>query len=106
VVVQRQVVVGAGSVPPSTGTTPTPRPVIPPRTRRPAPAIPYVVKEGSHATAAPARPVPPPRPMMPPAPPPPRTAALQSATPQPDLISDKSLDEVILAYLSQGDAKE
>ena len=29
-----------------------------------------------------------------------------TATPGPDIISDKSLDEVILAYLSQGDAKE
>jgi hypothetical protein len=47
--------------------------------------------------------------------PPPTTAANapRSATQpypnnaaQPDVISDKSLDEVILAYLSQGDVKE
>ena len=37
----------------------------------------------------------------------PRTAAaVHGPGGQPDLISDKSLDEVILAYLSQGDAKE
>jgi hypothetical protein len=45
--------------------------------------------------------------------PPPRTAPRtatasyqQGPAPQPDVISDKSLDEVILAYLSQGDVKE
>jgi hypothetical protein len=112
VVVQRQVVVGAGSTSgpsPSSAVTPPPRATGTPRPRRPAPSIPYVVKEGSHAVPTQARPaVPPARPMVPP---PttsanaPRTAAVQS-TPQPDLISDKSLDEVILAYLSQGDAKE
>jgi hypothetical protein len=36
----------------------------------------------------------------------PRTASVHGAPAQPDQIIDKSLDEVILAYLSQGDAKE
>jgi hypothetical protein len=101
---QRQVAVGAagGSVtPPPVRPPPTPRP------RRPAPSIPYVVKEGSHASASQARPpaVPPPRSMMPATSPPPRTASVPGPS-SPDLISDKSLDEVILAYLSQGEAKE
>jgi hypothetical protein len=109
VVVQRQVVVGAGGgTPPPVN--PTQRPPAP-RARRPAPSIPYVVKEGSHTPPTQSRPaaIPPPRPMVPP---PstsanaPRTASVHASTPQPDLISDKSLDEVILAYLSQGDAKE
>jgi hypothetical protein len=106
VVVQRQVVVGAGGQ--------TPPPVLPartppPRTRRPAPSIPYVVKEGSHAQSRPTGP--PPRPMVPPPTtsanaPRTATASYHNGTPQPDVISDKSLDEVILAYLSQGDVKE
>jgi hypothetical protein len=111
VVVQRQVVVGAGG----SSVTPPPvaRPQPPVRTRRPAPSIPYVVKEGSHTSASSSRPqshqVPPARPMVPP---PttsanaPRTASVHASSAQPDVISDKSLDEVILAYLSQGDAKE
>ena len=106
VVVQRQVVVGAGPPTPPP-VTPPPRTPPPGRTRRPAPSIPYVVKEGSHtqqrASGPPARPMePPPRTA-------PRTATAsyqQGAAPQPDVISDKSLDEVILAYLSQGDVKE
>jgi hypothetical protein len=108
VVVQRQVVVGTGA--------PTPPPVAipgrtpPPRTRRPAPSIPYVVKEGSHTQTRPAGP--PARPMVPPPTTAPRTATATynqgGAQPAPtaDVISDKSLDEVILAYLSQGDVKE
>jgi hypothetical protein len=109
VVVQRQVVIGASGGSGQVPTVPTRAPGTP-RPRRPAPSIPYVVKEGSHATASQSRPsaVPPARPMAPPqvtSANAPRTAAVQ-ATPQPDLISDKSLDEVILAYLSQGDAKE
>lgn len=111
VVVQRQVVVG-------TDGPPTPGPVTPQRTRRPAPPIPYVVKEGSHPTLnAPSSPriigahaaVPPPRPLVPPAATSanaPRTSVVLPAVPKPpapDLVSDKSLDEVILAYLSQGD---
>jgi hypothetical protein len=111
VVVQRQVVIGTGA---STGAS-TPAPAGGPprlpgaiRPRRPAPSIPYVVKEGSHTSANQARPaaVPPPRPMVPTPTIAPRTASYHAGTPQPDLISDKSLDEVILAYLSQGDAKE
>jgi hypothetical protein len=104
VVVQRQVVVGAGSPTPPPTTVPGRTP--PPRNRRPAPSIPYVVKEGSHTQARPAGP--PPRPMVPPPTSAPRTAtaSYHNSTPQPDVISDKSLDEVILAYLSQGDVKE
>jgi hypothetical protein len=77
VVVQRTVVIGVGGVGPDGQ-----------RQKRPRPAVPYVVKEGSHpivqnpraAQVAPAIPA----------------AAMAPAT-----ISDKSLDEVILAYLSQ-----
>ena len=80
------------------------------RGRKPAPSIPYVVKEGSHPladeTPAPS--------MLPPAvamSPPPTTAAnapLTSGTqgrfpaPPPPPPAEKSLDEVILAYLAQG----
>jgi hypothetical protein len=106
VVVQRQVVIGSGAAaPPASSRTPPPH-----RPRRPAPSIPYVVKEGSHTNPSSqvARPaaVSPARPMAPP----PSTAANAPRTsavpPNADLISDKSLDEVILAYLSQGDTKE
>src|SRR6185436_19367531 len=97
VVVQRQVVVGAGATPPPTpaGAARTPPPG---RTRRPAPSIPYVVKEGSHTQTRPSGP--PARPMVPPPTAAPRTATAsyhQGAAPQPqaDVISDKSLDEVI-----------
>jgi hypothetical protein len=108
VVMQRQVVVGAGSpTPPPTPTAQARTP--PPRARRPAPSIPYVVKEGSHTQTRPAT-APPPRPMVAPPSAAPRTATAKytsgSSTPQPEVISDKSLDEVILAYLSQGDVKE
>jgi hypothetical protein len=86
-VVQRTVVVGARG------------PAGPGGIRRPRPAVPYVVKEGSHqlvrnqgaAQVAPpvnSRPVPP-------------VHRNISPTPQAATISDKSLDEVILAYLSQ-----
>jgi hypothetical protein len=102
VVVQRQVVVGGGGhTPPpvrAPGSVPTPRP------RRPAPSIPYVVKEGSHTQTRPAGP--PARPMVPPPASAPRTASGHAGSGQPEQIIDKSLDEVILAYLSQGDAKE
>jgi hypothetical protein len=109
VVVQRQVVVGGGGAPAATGGAPSRTPPAA-RPRRPAPAIPYVVKEGSHVPSNQARPsVPPARPMV--SPPntsanAPRTASVHGSPPQADLISDKSLDEVILAYLSSGDAKE
>jgi hypothetical protein len=87
VVVQRTVAVGARG------------PVGPAGIRRPRPSIPYVVKEGSHqlvrnagaAQVAPPvanRPVPP-------------VNRNLSPSPQAATISDKSLDEVILAYLSQ-----
>jgi hypothetical protein len=114
VVVQRQVVVGTGG---NRGAPGGGRP------RRPAPSIPYVVKEGSHPTvqapqprqqgprssgSMPAVGVPPARPMVPP----PATSANASRTasqpprPQPAEISDKSLDEVILAYLAKGEGPE
>jgi len=107
VVVQRQVVVGAGSPTPPPAAVPGRTP--PPRTRRPAPSIPYVVKEGSHTQTRPTGP--PARPMVAAPTAAPRTATspyTQGAQPAPqaDVISDKSLDEVILAYLSQGDVKE
>jgi hypothetical protein len=88
VVVQRQVGVGAPTVA---------RPAVTVPRRRPAPSVPYVVKEGTHAQT----------------PPPQRSAsplAPAGATPPPlpsdDLVSDQSLDEVILAYLSQGDTQD
>jgi hypothetical protein len=101
VVVQRTVSVG--------GSTPTPQVLPPTRQRRPAQAIPYVVKEGSHPLATPVHPqeaaeLPPPRPMAPP-PSPPAVAARTSAppkTPGGEPLVEKSLDEVILAYLAQG----
>ena len=79
VIVQRTVVVGVGGIGPDGQ-----------RPRRPRPAVPYVVKEGSHPIVQNPRAaqVAPPVPSSTPAPP--------AAT-----ISDKSLDEVILAYLSQ-----
>src|SRR5438046_3460937 len=95
VVVQRQVVVGAGGQPTPPPMTPARTPP-PGRTRRPAPSIPYVVKEGSHTQSRPTGP--PARPMVPPPTTAPRTATSSyqgvASTPQPDVISDKSLDEV------------
>lgn len=83
VIVQRTVVVGVGNGPGGQ------------RPRRPRPAVPYVVKEGSHPIVQNPRAaqVAPPVPSSLPSPP-------ASAPPQAT-ISDKSLDEVILAYLSQ-----
>ncbi len=124
VVVQRQVVVGVGAAPSAMGARP----------RRPVPPVPYVVKEGSHASATSQRPptsppraspvpktaipVVPPRPLAPPVATStnaPLTATAGGTQARPafvppqaapsDLISDKSLDEVILAYLSQGEAE-
>lgn len=78
VVVQRTVVVGVGGNGPGGQ-----------RPRRPRPAVPYVVKEGSHPIVQNPRAAQ----VAPPIP---------GSTPQPPAtISDKSLDEVILAYLSQ-----
>jgi hypothetical protein len=110
VVVQRQIVVGAAS-----GTAPqTRKPSATPVRRRAMSAGPYVVKEGSHANlvgANPGRkPEPPPRPLTPAAdaanapltaaPKPPAQEAAPSA-----FVTDQSLDDVILAYLSQGEGK-
>ncbi len=56
----------------------------------------------------PAQPLPPPRPMAPSPLSPgiaPRTSSVPPVSPAPDLGGDKSLDQVILAYLSQGDPK-
>jgi hypothetical protein len=82
--------------------------------RRPAPPVPYVVKEGSHPTVGQASPYEPrqPAPAMPPpipieaaAPPTPR--AVPPPPPAEAMVTaDKSLDEVILAYLSQGDGQD
>jgi len=86
VVVKRSVVVGArGGVGPG-------------RPRRPRPSVPYVVKEGSHplphqAVRSPTAGSPAPQT---------NTRRRQfSPPPGPATISDQSLDEVILAYLSQ-----
>jgi hypothetical protein len=112
VVLQRQVVVGAGG-PPATNARKIPTT---PVRRRPVSGGPYVVKEGSHANVAgtvrraePTRPVgaPPdaakiPRTAEPPRPP--QTPAPQEGNP-PGFVTDQSLDDVILAYLSQGDGK-
>jgi hypothetical protein len=94
VVVQRHVVVGSGTSSPAA------------RPRRPH--GPYVVKEGSHPMSAPPRPAPgsvPPAHSLSPHPADPSGAPLTSAerakAPAVEMISDKSLDEVILAYLSQ-----
>lgn len=109
VVVQRTVVVGVG--------TPGPTP-FQARPRRPRPGVPYVVKEGSHPivpnSARVAPPVPDPRSPAPTgaqnAPTIPNAAmpnggapGAPPAGPNGPAISDRSLDEVILAYLSQDD---
>lgn len=106
VVVQRTVVVGAG-----TPAAPTPPPVMA-RQRRPAQAIPYVVREGSHPVAQTVRPqpqpqppAPPPRPLIPQPGPPPRTAVTAPTPPPAIEAGDRSLDDVILAYLQQGEPK-
>lgn len=77
VIVQRTVVVGVGGLGPDGQ-----------RQRRPRPAVPYVVKEGSHPLVQNPR-------AAQVAPP------IANTPPPPATISDKSLDEVILAYLSQ-----
>lgn len=112
VVVQRQVVVGAGA-PPATNTRKTPTT---PVRRRPITGGPYVVKEGSHANipgrlrrdealfpvvsspdaAQAPRTAEPPRPAQ--------VSPEKDRTPAP-LATDQSLDDVILAYLSHGDGK-
>ena len=108
VVVQRQVIVGAGGGPVTAPRKPSTTPV----RRRPVSGGPYVVKEGSHAdivgATANRKDDLPPRPMEA-SPEAPRTAEpkrppLQEGTPHV-AVTDQSLDEVILAYLSQGERK-
>lgn len=106
VVVQRQVVVGAGAPPATTRKVPTT-----PVRRRPISGGPYVVKEGSHAnipgmvrSGDPAQPIAPTNEAAAA----PRTA--ESPRPAQEtapaaLVTDQSLDDVILAYLSQGEGK-
>jgi hypothetical protein len=105
IVVQRQVVVGAGAKPASTA-----RPNAPIR-RRPLLGGPFVVKEGSHTSIPPA--------VASPASPRPSAAAAnagetartaESQLPEQErsqapLVTDQSLDDVILAYLAQGEHK-
>jgi len=110
VVVQRQVVVGAGApttvASRKTSTTPV--------RRRPVSGVPFVVKGGSHvdvaAAAARGRAEPAPAPLTPPpvAAEAPRTA--EPARPREEaapsaFVTDQSLDDVILAYLSHGEGK-
>jgi hypothetical protein len=108
VVVQRQVIVGAGGGPVTAPRKPSTTPV----RRRPVSGGPYVVKEGSHAdiigATANRKDVPPSRPMEA-SPEAPRTVEpkhppLQAGAPHVS-VTDQSLDEVILAYLSQGERK-
>jgi hypothetical protein len=116
VLVQRTVVVGAGGGGGGAGQPP----IMPPahRPRRPAQPIPYVVKEGSHQLMNQQRPtgsvparatyIPPARPLVAPslAANAPRSASPghhRSTATSPELIVDKSLDEVILEYLDQGE---
>jgi len=100
VVVQRRVVIGVGGKSQN-----APRPMAP----RPRRGIPYVVQEGSHPLAASTQPeagVPPPSPMADAAEAvdAPRTAAPIPQEPPPEsLVSTRSLDDVILAYLSKGE---
>ena len=106
VVVQRRIVVGAG------GKTPGAARPMAPRPRRPGAGVPYVVQEGSHPMASrqPDPGVPPATPMVETADAnaAPRTAApppAPQAPPAESLVSTRSLDDVILAYLSKGDQR-
>jgi hypothetical protein len=116
VVVQRQVIVGAGAPATSSVRKPTTTPV----RRRPVSGGPYVVKQGSHANIAGnlaesfsgQRAEPPPRPVAPTkdAAQAPRTTAEPKRSPTQEgapsvFVTDQSLDDVILAYLSQGERK-
>ena len=104
VVVQRRIVVGAGAKNPGSARPMAPRP------RRPGSGVPYVVQEGSHPNLVAG---PQPEPDLPPAQSmaetadaadAPRTAASAPPEPLPEsLVSTRSLDDVILAYLSKGD---
>lgn len=107
VVVQRQVVVGGGASSANTVRKASTTPV----RRRPVSGGPYVVKEGSHADipgtvqraqavrqlAAPSEPSKAPRTAEP-------SRAPQEGAPT-SYVTDQSLDDVILAYLSQGEGK-
>ena len=108
VVVQRRIVVGAGGKSPATARPMAPRP------RRPGGGVPYVVQEGSHPNLLSNRQ---PEPGVPPATPmaettdaadAPRTAVSPPEPQEPpseSLVSTRSLDDVILAYLSKGDQR-
>ncbi len=108
IIVQRQVVVGGAATPSAR------KPSTTPVRRRPISGGPYVVKEGSHASVAASpgsrRAEPPARPMTPvtDAGQAPRTAEpkRQPQEGAPNVfVTDQSLDDVILAYLSQGEGK-
>jgi hypothetical protein len=110
VVVQRRIVVGAGAKKPGSGTRP-----VAPRPRRPGGGIPYVVQEGSHPNLVVRRQseagVPPATPMdeRADAAAAPRTAApppIPQEPPAESLVSTRSLDDVILAYLSKSDQRK
>jgi hypothetical protein len=109
VVVQRQVVVGAGAP----ATVSTRKGTATPVRRRPVSGGPYVVKEGSHVNVAAAasrgadgaaRPIAPGSEAVDA----PRTAEprrpREEASPS-SFVTDQSLDDVILAYLSHGEGK-
>jgi len=110
-VVQRQVVVGAGAPTSTSLRKPTTTPV----RRRPVSGGPYVVKEGSHANVAGAassnsRAEPPPRPVVPATNPAQAPLTAEPKRPSQEnapnvFVTDQSLDDVILAYLSQGERK-
>jgi hypothetical protein len=98
VVVQRTVAVGGGD---GAGGAKAPL-----RARRPAQSIPYVVKEGTHPLAEPAEPasqldLPLNNPTAPTAQGRPNPAP--GSPPAPEPVADRSLDEVILAYLAGGE---
>ena len=115
VVVQRQVIVGAGTP----GTASMRKPTTTPVRRRPVSGGPYVVKQGSHAniagnlsgSASSHQAEPPPQPVAPvtEAAQAPRTAEPKRSPTQEGapsvFVTDQSLDDVILAYLSQGERK-
>ncbi len=110
VVVQRQVVVGGGGPAATSARKAATTPV----RRRPVSGGPYVVKEGSYAnivgSAASRKAEPPPRPIAPISE---AEQAPRTAEPKPPpqegapsaFVTDQSLDDVILAYLSQGERK-
>jgi hypothetical protein len=120
VVVQRQVIVGAGTQPTASQRKPT---TTMPVRRRPVSGGPYVVKQGSHANIAgnlagnlagsssgrPAEPPPHPVASVTEAAQAPRTAEPKRSPTQEGapsvFVTDQSLDDVILAYLSQGERK-